>query len=146
MSTRISPSNATQLTHAPPAPHAPPVGGPVKLPAVLPIPVPEQRISRVEMDLLELSATAAKRTEARISAQLDHDRELLDARGEERRKANLEPQKLSHNDERLAAAEQVLQARSDERRKLNLAPTTAEAAKVQGAGNKVTLTKIDVHG
>ncbi len=140
MSTRISNSNSPQL------PPLPPVGGPVKLPAVLPIPVPESRVSRVEKDLLELSATAAKRTEARISAQLDHDRELLDARGEERRKANLEPQKLSHNDERLEESEQVLQARSDERRKLNLAPTTAEAAKVQGAGNKVTLTKIDVHG
>ena len=140
MSTRISNSNSPQL------PPLPPVGGPVKLPAVLPIPVPESRVSRVEKDLLELSATAAKRTEARISAQIEHDQQILDARGEERRKANLEPQRISNNAERLAEVEQVLQARSDERRKLNLAPTTTEAAKVQGAGNKATLTKIDVHG
>ena len=140
MSTRISNSNSPQL------PPLPPVGGPVKLPAVLPIPVPESRVSRVEKDLLELSATAAKRTEARISAQIEHDQQILDARGEERRKANLEPQRISNNAERLAEVEQVLQARSDERRKLNLAPPTTEAAKVQGAGNKATLTKIDVHG
>ncbi len=122
----------------------PPVGGPVKLPAAMPIPVPE---SRVERDKLELSRVAAKKAGDKFDAQIDHDRALLEARGDMRRRANLEP--LQRPELAAAGAEErdaELSARTEERRKANLAPSTSLAAKYQGVNNKDILTKINVRG
>lgn len=123
----------------------PPVGGPVKLPAAtMPIPVPE---SRVERDKLELSRLAAKKAEDKIEAQIDYDQAVLDARGDMRRRANLEPlQKPTLVDTSSEERDAELAARSEERRKANLAPTTSLAAKYQGVNNKDVLTKINVRG
>jgi len=135
MSARISKSMNTQPL--------PPVGGPVKLPTSLPIPVPA---SRVERDEVRLSENAAKRTEARINAQIEHDRAVLEGRAEVRRKANLDPPRPSQTMEEINAKDAELVERAEERRKANLAPTTSLAASVQGAGNKETLSKINVTG
>jgi hypothetical protein len=123
----------------------PPVGGPVKLPsASMPIPVPE---SRVERDKLELSRLAAKKAEDKIDAQIDYDRAVLEARGDMRRRANLEPlQNPQLVDASSEEHEAAMAARTEERRKANLAPTTSLAAKYQGVNNKDVLAKINVRG
>lgn len=123
----------------------PPVGGPVKLPsATMPIPVPE---SRIERDKLEISRTAAKKADDRVEAQIDYDRAVLEARGDMRRRANLEPLK---NPQLIDASseerEAEMAARTEERRKANLAPSTSLAAKYQGVNNKDVLAKINVRG
>ena len=121
----------------------PPSGGPVKLPAVMPLPVPD---SRREQDAVELSKLGPKRNDALVAAEKQKSDRMLESRRETRRVANLDPiEKDFHRAER-EPQEKVFEARLEDRRQANLAPTTTESAKVQAVGNKETLARIDVHG
>ena len=124
-------------------PQIPPAGGPVKLPSTMPIPVPE---NRVERDRLELSRKALESAEDRAKAEAEYQQLVLDARGEARRRANLEPIRKLPDDGSTERHEAEMQARLEARRKANLAPTTTAAAKFQGVNNQDPIATINVKG
>jgi hypothetical protein len=127
----------------PEKPQVPPAGGPVKLPSTMPIPVPENRMER---DRLELSRKARQSAEDRAKAEAEYQQMVLEARGEARRRANLEPIAKIPDDGSAARHEAEMLARLEERRKANLAPSTSLAAKFQGVNNNETIATINVKG
>jgi len=124
-------------------PQVPPAGGPVKLPSTMPIPVPENRLER---DRLELSRKAVESAEDRAKAEADYQQLVLEARGESRRRANLDPIRKLPDDGSAARHDAEMLARLEARRKANLAPSTSLAAKFQGVNNQEPIAKINVKG
>jgi hypothetical protein len=124
-------------------PQVPPAGGPVKLPSTMPIPVPENRLER---DRLELSRKALESAEDRAKAEAEYQQMILDARGEARRRANLEPIRKLPDDGSAARHDAEMLARLEARRKANLAPSTSLAAKFQGVNNQEPIATINVKG
>jgi hypothetical protein len=109
----------------------------------MPIPVPE---NRVERDRLELSRKAREGSEDRAKAESEYQSLVLEARGEARRRANLEPIRKIPDDGSSERHEAEMQARLEARRKANLAPTTSAAAKFQGVNNQDPIATINVKG
>jgi hypothetical protein len=109
----------------------------------MPIPVPE---NRVERDRLELSRKAVQSSEDRAKAEAEYQAMVLEARGEARRRANLEPIRKMPDDGSGERHEAEMLARLESRRKANLAPTTSAAAKFQGVNNQEPIATINVKG